>query len=111
MLCFAGQNVSRPDVWGSLSGGRVQNTLGSTGIMVRSVAQWNCQFRHLFANGFVRSFIVICNSVSQARSGTDCSSVVLATFLRIVLLFLATQSLQIPVELIIHEPLCPRSCA
>ena len=36
------------DVWGSLSGGRVQNRLGPTGIMVGSVAQSTCRFRRHF---------------------------------------------------------------
>ena len=33
------------DVWGSLSGGRFRKTFGSTGIMLGSAPQWNCQFR------------------------------------------------------------------
>ena len=38
------------DVWGSLSGGRLRNTLGCTGVMAGSVAQWNCRLRRHFHN-------------------------------------------------------------
>ena len=64
-----------------------------------------------FVNVFARSSSVIHNSVSPDRSGTDCPSVVLAMFLRLVLLRFATQSLRIAVELIVLESLCRRSCA
>ena len=54
---------------------------------------------------------VICNSISQDFSGIDCSGVVIATFLRIVLFSFPAQFLQIAVELIVHGSLCQRSCA
>ena len=38
------------DAWGSLSGGRLRNTLVCTGIMLGSAAHWNCQFRLTFRN-------------------------------------------------------------
>ena len=38
------------DVWGSLSGGRLRNTLVSTATMLGSAPQWNWQFRHHFGN-------------------------------------------------------------
>ena len=60
---------------------------------------------------FASNSFVICNSVSGDRGGTDCSGIVLATFLRVVLLSFATQALQIAMELIVHESLCRRSCA
>ena len=83
------------DVWGSLSGGRVPDGLGYVRIMVGSALQWNCQFKHRFGKVFARSSFVICNSASQDRSGTACSGVVLATFLRVVLSNFATHRLQI----------------
>ena len=46
----------------------------------------------------------------RPRSGTASSGVVLLTFLRIVILRFAPQPLQIPMELIVHESLCRRSC-
>ena len=65
---FAGQNVSRMMCGGSLSGGRLRNTLVCTGIMLESAAQWNCQLKHRFVNGhfFARSFFVFCNSLQIA---------------------------------------------
>ena len=66
--------------------------------MLGSAPQWTCPLTHRFVNVLARSSIVICNEVSEDRIGTDNSGVILATFLRVVLLCFATQSLQIAVE-------------
>ena len=44
------------DVWGSLSSGRLRNTLNCTGIILESGAQWNCQFRLHFHNLNLQTF-------------------------------------------------------
>ena len=73
---FCRTKLVSDDVWGSLSGGRLRNTLVCTGIILESAPQWNCQFSHILANVLARSSILICNSIPEDRSGNGSSSVV-----------------------------------